>query len=423
MKSSTVVQKKRLLKNWITEYLQFTSHSEAPKQFNYWTAISVIAGALRRKVWIDQRYFIWTPNFFIFFVAPAGIVNKTTAAKVGHRLLKALGKEELIFYGAESTSWQSLIKDMAAKMQHLVEIPGEEGLNHCSVNIIAGELGTFLDPRDRGTVNMLTNLWDGWADEVFDKSSKTQGSESLTNPWINLIGCCTPAWIADNMDDYFSGGGLASRVVFVYSEDKERLIAYPALEIEQKDFDKKRKDLIHDLYLISKIAGQFHITKEGTDWGKAWYEEHYRQFKTGGFMHLSSQKFQGYIARKQGHVHKLAMCLSAAESDDKIVQKRHIEDATKVVTELEKDMPKVYGMIAAEGDAVVADDIYNHLLMNGKKIERTILYRHFWRTISYTTFEKALISLHQAGLISPPTQGKSGTPEANKMYINVRKEK
>ena len=417
-----VAQNKRLLKNWITKYLQFTSHSEAPKQFNYWTAISVIAGALRRKVWIDQRYFIWTPNFFIFFVAPAGIVNKTTAAKVGHRLLKALDKEELIFYGAESTSWQSLIKDMATNMQHFVDIPGELGLNHCSVNIIAGELGTFLDPRDRNSVNMLTNLWDGWFDEDLEKSSKTQGSESLTNPWINLIGCCTPAWIADNMDDYFSGGGLASRVVFVYSEDKERLIAYPALEINQEDFDASKQELIHDLRIISRIAGQFHITKEGTDWGDIWYKEHYRQYKIGGFMHLNDQKFQGYIARKQGHIHKLAICLSAAESDSKIVEKRHIQDAADVITELEKDMPKVYGMMAAEGDAVIADDIYNYMRINGEKIERTTLYRQFWRVMSYDTFEKALNSLHQAGLISAPMMGKQGTPEANKMYIIARKE-
>ena len=76
-----------------------------------------------------------------------------------------------------------------------------------------------------------------------------------------------------------------------------------------------------------------------------------------------------------------------------IVEQRHIEEAAERVTALEKDMPKVYGLVAAEGDAIVADDIYNHLIMNGKKIEKTTLYRHFWRQISYDTFEKSLKSL------------------------------
>ena len=52
--------------SWIKAYVDLQSaHSESPKQFHFWSAVSAIAGALRRQVWIDQRQFQWTPNMYI----------------------------------------------------------------------------------------------------------------------------------------------------------------------------------------------------------------------------------------------------------------------------------------------------------------------------------------------------------------------
>ncbi len=63
----------RFHSNWLEGYYHYTKHSEAPDLFHFWTGVSVVAGALRRQVWIDQRYFQWTPNFYIVLVGPAGV--------------------------------------------------------------------------------------------------------------------------------------------------------------------------------------------------------------------------------------------------------------------------------------------------------------------------------------------------------------
>ena len=71
--------------DWLSAYVEYTSFSEAPRRMHFWAGVSAIAGALRRRVWFDQFYFQWHPNLYIVFVAPPGIVSKsTTAAKVGH---------------------------------------------------------------------------------------------------------------------------------------------------------------------------------------------------------------------------------------------------------------------------------------------------------------------------------------------------
>ena len=98
-----------------------------------------------------------------------------------------------------------------------------------ALTIAASELGTFLDPRNREMIDVLVDLWDGKDGSLGRKATKTGSSENIQNPWIHILGCTTPSWIAENFGDYFFGGGLASRSVMVYAETKRKLVAYPKL--------------------------------------------------------------------------------------------------------------------------------------------------------------------------------------------------
>jgi hypothetical protein len=72
----------------------------------FWVGVSAIAGALRRKVWIDQAYFRWHPNMYIILVAPPGIVSKSTTASVAMRLLRRVPG---IKFGPDVVTWQALV--------------------------------------------------------------------------------------------------------------------------------------------------------------------------------------------------------------------------------------------------------------------------------------------------------------------------
>src|SRR5574343_321589 len=69
----------RNYQNWLRAYVAFTADSESPDDFHFWTGVATIAGALRRRVWIDMRKFQWTPNFYIILVGPPGIATKSTS--------------------------------------------------------------------------------------------------------------------------------------------------------------------------------------------------------------------------------------------------------------------------------------------------------------------------------------------------------
>ena len=350
---------KRHYKDWLKAYQEFTDHSEAPQRFHFWTGVSTIAGALRRKTWIDMGYFVWYPNFFIVFVAPPGVVSKSTTASIGMDLL---GDIPGVHFGPTTGTWQGLIRKME-EYQEEFEAPDGNYYPMTAVTCIASELGSFLNPRDREQSDILTDLWDG--KKSFDKLTKMDGSEEIIAPWINLIGCTTPSWIAENLSDYFHGGGLASRMVFVYSETKRKLVAYPFRHIPE-GMEERRRKLVEDLERIATMCGPFELSEDAIKWGEKWYEKHHFEDHS----HLQGERFRGYLARKQTHIHKLAMVLAAAQRDERVITQPDLERADKEITALEKDMPQVFGQMNQEKEMTIAADVLDYLRKNGKMRKR-----------------------------------------------------
>lgn len=323
--------------------MEYASFSEAPKHMHFWCAVSTIAGALRRRVWIDMAYFRWHPNFYIILVAPPGIVSKSTTASIGMSLLR---KVPDIRFGPDVVTWQALVTGFAESTMTFEY----QGAFHpmSAITIESSEFGNLLNPQDKEMVDLLVSLWDG-KQGAFEKRTKGSGHDIVENPWINLIACTTPSWIAGNFPEYMIGGGFTSRCLFVYADKKAQLVAYPS-SIVPKDLQQQAQRLVEDLTSISLLTGEYVLTPEATEWGKAWYEEHY----ASKHIHLDDDRFGGYLARKQTHIHKLAMILAAAESDTLEITPENLQVADRMVTDLETDMSFVFSKIGKSEDAVYA---------------------------------------------------------------------
>jgi len=281
-----------------------------------------------------MAYFKWTPNFFIILVAPPGIVSKSTTAGVAINLLR---KVPGIKFGPDVCTWQSLVKSLS-ESQEQFQINGYDALTAAEITIESGELGNLLNPQDREMVDLLVTLWDGRA--VFNKTTKMSGSETIENPWINIIACTTPSWISGNFPEYMIGGGFTSRCVFIYADVKEKYVAYPALQVPVGLGETQRK-LVQDLERISLLAGPFRLLPSAVEWGNAWYKHHYENRPK----ELDDDRFGGYIARKQTHLHKLAMVLSASQRGDLTLTVEDLAAANTMISDLELDMPKVFARI------------------------------------------------------------------------------
>lgn len=379
----------RKLSNWIDTYLSYSSTSEAPKSFHFWTAVSTIAGALRRRVWIDMAYFQWTPNMYIVLVAPPGIVSKSTTISIGMRLLREI--DDVVF-GPDAVTWQALTESLAESSRSV--LINELFHPMSCITIASSEFGTFLNPHDREMVDVMVSLWDGQIG-VWEKRTKTQGSDSIVNPWINMIACTTPSWIAGNFPEYMIGGGFTSRCVLVYAEEKRHLVAYPGANVPT-NFSDMRDALLHDLEIISQMAGEYKLTPEAYAWGEQWYQNHYEETKAGKF---DQARFGGYMARKQTHIHKLAIVLAAAQRDELIITKEDLQQANEYVSQLEVHMPKVFSLIGRSQEARIGEDVYR-VVKEHTAIDKPALFQVLRSTYGVEEIERGIRGCLEANLIA-----------------------
>lgn len=375
--------------DWLQSFVHYASFGEASPRLMHWVGVSTIAGALQRKVWIDQGDFQWSPNFYILIVGEPGAVRKTTSIDVGMRLLKRV---EGINFGPSSTTWQAFVERVALAYSK-VDVPGHGEFEMSSLTLALSEFGTFFDPENRDLVDVLTELWDGRLD-TFQKDTKTSGKDDVVNPWINIIGATTPKWFARNFGDNLVGTGFASRLIVLAGELPVKDIAYPKRHMPATR-PLMAEALIERLAEISRYAGEVQLTEEAYEWGDAWYTKERDALRACGFGSLES----GFMIRKQGHLHKLATVLMASRGDWPVIDVQHLVDAAEQLASLEGDARTVFGVVGQTKITAATRDIVAAVEAAGT-IEKHVLYRkQFMRTMDWGEFEAAVKSAVQARLI------------------------
>ena len=344
---------KRHFPDWLTAYLAYASVTEAPKRMHFWGGVGAIAGALRRRVWIDMKRFQWYPSFYIIYVAPPGIVAKSTTADIAMDLLRQVPG---VKFGPNAITWQALVQAFAAASESFEY--NAEFHPMSPLTLVASELGSLINLQDRDMVNLLIELWDG--KKKYDKITKMSGNDTIEAPWINLQGCTTPHWIADNMPPSTIGGGLSSRCVFIYAEQKARYVAYVDEAVGDGDAELRRC-LISDLEQIAMLVGPYTISEEARVWGRAWYES----FWKGASARMDDQMLEGYAARKQTHMHKLAMVLSASRGESLLITAIDLQLANTMLEDLEADMTKVFHRIGRTDDSMQAERFIDFIHKKG----------------------------------------------------------
>ena len=381
--------------DWLKSYVDYASVTEAPRLMHYWAGVSAVAGALRRKVWLDMRRFQWVANFYIIFVAPPGIVSKSTTADISMDLLKAVPG---IKFGPDVVTWPALVGAFAAAGESFQYL--EDWHPMSPLTLVASELGNLINPQDRDMINLYINLWDGR--KTLEKVTKMSGNDTVEAPWINMLGCTTPHWIADNMPAATVGGGFTSRCVFVYAEKKERLVAYVDESVVGNDFEL-RDSLIADLEHISvNLCGPYQLLEEARVWGRAWYKDLWERRPEG----LDDDRLDGYVARKQTHMHKLAMIVAASQRDALIITEADLMMADLMLKSTEADLSKVFSRIGRSEDSLQTERFIQYVKRRGTcPYEEAYLNIHSYfpdfrdfEGIVNGTVRSGLIAIRQVGV-------------------------
>ena len=387
----------RRLDDWIKAYLRYTQNNEAPEHFHFWVAVSVIGAALRRKAYFNMGDWQWSPNFYIIFVAPPAIVNKSTTMRIGKKLLT---ENEAIQIGPSSLTWQALIEAFQHAQEDVVMPDGMLTPMSCLTFFIS-EFGTFMDFADKKLVDVLVDMWDGDA-STWERATQSRGREGAVNPWINIMAGTTPAWLADNLPRKMIEGGFSSRCIWVQGDKKKAYIPYPTRHPTMEGREELRNDLVHDLMQIARMAGEFRLTEEAYEFGEQWYHQHCIKMEAFAY---SMKGMGGYYARKQAHVHKLAMVLAAAKCNTMVIERDELEAAVKILDANEQGYGQVFQSIVTTVTTEQTIDLIR-IVASKKQVRKSELYQLVFRNMNgVKEFNEALESAATAGYLAYKQEG------------------
>lgn len=379
--------------DWITSYLKYTDNSEPPELYKLWVAISVIAASLQRKVFLQWEKRVY-PNMYIILVGPSGKCRKGTAMYPGEDLLRRVG----VPLAAEAITREALIKEME-RAQEGAKLSMSEITLHSSLTVFSKELTVFLGYSNMSLMSDLTDWYD--CSNVWTYRTKNAGTNELINVFMNLIGATTPELIQSTLPRDAIGGGLASRIIFVYENKKGKVI--PAPFLTQADDDLYEK-LFVDLSEISMITGEFEINKEFLDHYTEWYV---KQEENPPFQ---DDRFSGYFQRRAHHALKLSMILTASKGNDMMMTVETLKKAINILERTEVKMPMVFRGMGASEYAAITDKVMHTIARAGDEGITTsrLLELHYYDADKYT-LDRIIATLDSMNFLERTIEGTSTT--------------
>lgn len=332
----------RRFPDFLKAYQAYTDDGFIPPQFNTWTALSIIAGALERKVWLPwSDSYSFYPNIYALLISPPGD-GKSMAINTGIKLLQAVNKKTGLLNIMPNQVTEAKFIELMGTGRSFSENKSEKEIIHGqnAGYYFASEASNELKNVFGDFIACLTSFYD--CPDTWERATKKDGKKiQLKNVCMNLIAGSTFDYLGKLVNDENIRGGFASRLIYIVSKNKEVYDQQFQQGISESVTAAERevyKDaLIDDLTSISKMVGPMKASQE---FGKAW-EKWYPEFERNR-RKLQSEKLQSLIARANTNVLKVSMLLSAAESDDRELKLKHWTQAVELVLPLYESLPSLF---------------------------------------------------------------------------------
>lgn len=368
---------RELSEPWLDAYLAYTENTESPISYHVWCGLSVIAGALQRRVYLRWGLGrIIYPNLYVVLVGPSGRTRKGMAIGIAKDFLKKV--PGVVVTPESSTGQQAMTAAMKRSINSFVDPTDDKIKFHCAVTAFSEELAVFLG---QGNIQYLASLTD-WYDskDEWEYESIGRGKDSLQGLCLNLVGGTAPDWIQSMIPQEALGGGFTSRIIFIVEEVKRRIIPK---YIPSKQEEETAEVLLRDLERISQLTGEMTFTPEAEDLYVKWYIEQDTALSAGQPA-IKDTRFAGYCERRATHLQKLMLLCSASRGDDLKITATDFKTALKLLQDAEVNMHKTFGGLGKSRVSNQSNDVINYIKQVGCTTRKLVLQK-FYRDIDPQT--------------------------------------
>jgi len=373
-----------LRKNWIVEWAEaMSSISEAPEQYNIWSAISVIGATLKNNVYFKRGTFTIYPNNYIVLVGPPG-VGKGSSINPVYDLAKDANLVNVI---SDRITAPKIIERIASGQPgHVMNHSGALSVVKDSTAVLMSlELPTLLSSSDW----MLPFLCEAWDRNEYFYDTKNNGSNVIKGMCTSLIGACVPEYIRRLNKDVNGAinGGFTARTVFVYAQETSKKVMWPK-PMDATPAGKKLLDnLVIDLKQISTLKGQFNFTQNGA----VGLEKFYNSLRG---QENDSDVVLHFKSRLLTHVIKVAMIFCVADRDDLKIDQIDVHNAVTCLKHVLFNLDKAFRGVG-DSDIAEATARVQNFIEKRKFVTKAEILTNLHRNVSPENLDRILQVLCQ----------------------------
>jgi hypothetical protein len=384
---------------FLQDYIQLHDDTEIPDLFALWSGVAGISAALGRRTWLDMGTFTIYPNMFIVFIATSGRCRKSTAIMFIRRILRGLLPPPNLL--SQKMTPEALIEALKTSQdtptQDTQATPARVRLVSSEGFVIVDELSNFLNRKsyEAGLGDVLISLFD--CDDDFSYRTRGKGLEKLTDCCLGLLGGTTFKRIREVLPEDAIGGGLVSRMIFVYVDRPKPPVPRPTFSDEKKALLERA---VRKLQRIMMVKGRMTLSSAAV---QLYDEDYIRYFNESSA--FDDDLTSGYASRRYVHLLKLAMIFTAAE-ETLVIERRHLEGAEALLRQSEVSLEKVINMITTTGKGQVTDFVHNKVAQAVGGITRTDLMRAVSHRLDSQELQGVMETLMHAGRIRCVSAGR-----------------
>jgi hypothetical protein len=308
----------------------------------------------------------------------------------GMKLLREMG----IKIAAESITREALIRELKQSNDTQVDVTSGDMFLHASLTIFSQELTVFLGYNNQALMSDLTDWFD--CRDSWTYRTKNMGTDEIIGVWVNLIGATTPELLQTTLPTDAIGGGLTSRMIFVFEQKKGKIVPNPFLTKEDLEV---YQDLIRDLERICMMSGEFQVTEDFIERYIEWYIDYSTSDPP-----FEDYRFAGYLERRPTHLLKLCMIVSASHTSSRVINRVDFERALMILELTERRMPLTFAGVGKSNTADVMQRVIAVVSASGT-IEFSELLRRFYQDIDKFILEKMVDTLRSMGKVEVVREG------------------
>lgn len=355
----------RRCQSWIDSFLAYTEHLEAAPIWRQWTAISVIASILQRKVWVRTSKGDLHPNLYTLLVGFAGTGKSVTisAAEVFLREIEDMTKPQGLHVSPTNMTMASMVDWLGESKCSLVR-PGQVPpiVEFNSGLILADELSALIHQYDKEFMAGLTKIYDGGIYAQYRRGKDLR--IKIEQPQLNILAGTTPSNLCQFMPDGAWEQGFASRIIMVYSGDRTLSDIFA-----DRDANPARavdyNNLLRDLHGIFALYGRMKIDDDAI--------EAFREWRDGGEKPSPTHpKLTHYCSRRTSHTIKLCMVASAARGGDMRITLADFNTAKNWLLGAEASMPDIFKAGVTSNDSKTMEETWHYVWANFSKDHKSI---------------------------------------------------